>query len=230
MALQTEILGQVGPQVLADGVPANVRLEKTGGLVIQELHGRFYEQTYRGNVYSIGCSLTALAAATATASSLGATAQLIVGVWNPLTSSVNLAILQAAIEDQVNTITTPATPGSFVWVSSTGNGSLTAGLTPFNRKTLASAGSQAKAFSLSTASLLTGLTNTCTIMEPFDYVLSTDQAQSITAAAPIPSSIGVQNVDGSIIVPPGGVLGIMNTASTTAHSASGRLLWEEIPI
>ncbi len=223
-------VGQVGPQVIADGTTNPFRQGRSGELVFTELHGRFYEQVYRGNVFSIGCSLTALAAATATASSLGATAQLLVGIWNPLSSPVNLSILQAAIQDQINTITTPGALGIFVWVSSIGNAALTAGLTPFNRKSLTSSGSQAKAFSLSTASLLTGLTNTCTIMEPMDAPVSTDQPQSITAAAPIPSSLGVQNVDGSIIVPPGGVCGIMNTLSTTAHSVAGRLLWEEIPI
>src|SRR6266705_213957 len=94
-------LGQVGPQIVADGTTPIIRLGRSGEAIFQELHGRFYEQVFRGNVYSIGCSLTALAAATATASSLGATAQLIVGVWNPLSSSVNLAILQATIQDQI---------------------------------------------------------------------------------------------------------------------------------
>src|SRR6266404_852126 len=148
-------LGQVGPQVAADGSTPIVRFGRSAEVIVQELHGRFYEQAFRGNLYSIACQpVTALASTTIL---LTSSAQPIVGVWNPLSSPVNLAILQVMLQDMINTVTTPALPGAFVIAASTGNGSLTAGLNPVNRRTLASAGSQAKAFSLSTASLLTGL-------------------------------------------------------------------------
>src|SRR6266566_2381067 len=147
------LAGQVGPQVAGDGTLPNFRLGRSGEGVFQELHGRFYEQVLRGNVFSIGCQLTALSAATVL---LTASAQPIVGVWNPTTSPVNLVPLQAMLVDEINNVTSVAL-GAFVWASSLNNAALTAGLAPFNRKTLASTGSQAKAFSLSTASLLTGI-------------------------------------------------------------------------
>src|SRR6266576_158184 len=119
-----QLSGQVGPQIAGDGTWPVLRLGRSAEGVVTELHGRFYEQTYRGNVFSIGCQLTALSAAT---NLLTASAQPIVGVWNPTTSGVNAVILQAALQNLLNTLTTPTAPGSFVWASSLGNASLTAG-------------------------------------------------------------------------------------------------------
>jgi hypothetical protein len=202
--------------------------DQQGAVLVTENHGRFYEQTYLGNCYSIGCTLTALTAATIL---LTSSAQPIVGVWNPPTSTVNLVILQLAIQDQLNTLTATAAPGTFVWASSTGNSALTAGLAPFNRKTLTNAGSQAKAFALSTASLLTGLTNNVVVIEPADIPLADAFTGTITVAgSEIPSAVGVQNVDGALIVPPGGVMAVLNTVSSTTHSVAGRLMWEEVPL
>jgi hypothetical protein len=218
---------KIGPQTLADGNVSVARGERSGGVVVQELHGRFFEQVQRGNVYSIGCQPTALSAATVL---LTASAQPIVGVWNPTTSPVNLVILQAALVDFINNVTSVAL-GGFVWASSLANTSLTAGLSPFNRKTLASTGSQAKAFSLSTASLLTGLTNNVVVFDGAEFNTASGLlTTTVAAATPTPSVSGVQNFDGSLIVPPGGVLALLNTISTTTHSVWGRLLWEEVPV
>lgn len=196
---------------------------------VEQLHGRFFEPVLRGNCYSIGCQLTALSAATVL---LTASAQPIVGCFNPTGSGVNFNILQAALQDALNTLTTPAAPGSFVWASSVGNtAALSAGLAPFNRLTLAASGSAGKGFALSTASLLTGLVNSVVVFETAEFPICNNQAGTITVGgSEIPTVTGVQNFDGSLIVPPGGVLALLNTASTTAHSVAARLLWEEIPI
>lgn len=41
----------VGPQLCADGVSTNPRLGRTGELIATQLHGRYFEQSIRGNVY-----------------------------------------------------------------------------------------------------------------------------------------------------------------------------------
>lgn len=217
---------QVGPQIAGDGTWPVLRGGRSGEAVVTELHGRFYEQVFRGNIYSIGCQLTALSAATVL---LTSSAQPIVGVWNPLTSPVNLSILQSMLVDEINAGTSVAL-GAFVWAASLNNSALTAGLSPFNRNTLSSAGSQAKAFSLSTASLLTGLTNNLVVFEPAEFNTSSGLlTTTVAAATPTPSVSGVQNFDGSLIIPPGGVLALLNTISTVTHSVAARLMWEEIP-
>jgi hypothetical protein len=209
------------------------RGDKTGAMVTTDGHGRFLEAVLQGTLFSIGCMPATTAAPTALSSAtilLTASAQPIVGVWNPATSPVNLNILQATLVDVINNVTSVA-PGSFVWASSLGNTALTAGLSPFNRRTLASSGSQAKGFSLSTASLLTGLTNNLVIFDPAEFnVASGLLTTTVAAATPTPSVSGVQNFDGSLIVPPGGVLALLNTISVTTHSVTARLMWEEVPV
>lgn len=196
-------------------------------ILVSEFQPRFYQQNYRGQLFSIGCNLTALSAATIL---LTSSAQPIVGVWNPLTSPVNLVIEQAILVDEINNVTSVAL-GAFIWAASTGNSSLTAGLAPFNRKALASSGSQAKAFSLSTASLLTGLTNNLVFFDAAEFNTASGLlTTTVAAATPTPSVSGVQNFDGSLIVPPGGVLALLNTVSSVTHSVAARLMWSEVAL
>jgi hypothetical protein len=216
--------GQTGKQT---GQNLTAGFGESSDLLVTELQSRFYELNYRSQLFSIGCQLTALSAATIL---LTASAQPIVGVWNPPTSPVNLAILQAMLVDEINNVTSVAM-GAFVWASSVGNSALTAGLAPFNRKNLTSAGSQAKAFSLSTASLLTGLTNNLVVFDAAEFNTASGLlTTTVAASTPTPSVSGVQNIDGSIIVPPGGVLALLNTVSSVTHSVAGRLLWAEVAI
>jgi hypothetical protein len=223
------ISGQVGPSAVNSGDGANIefRQGKTGDIIASELHGRFFEQVYRGNVFGWGKTITALSA---NSISLTATTTPLIGVWNPASSLVNLVILQASMWVAPNTVTTPAAPGVFVWAASTGNGGISTGNTPWNRKSLAQSGSAAKAFDLATA--LTGLTNNIVIFDigdfqnpgaitPFGTLASTTITSNFSVG-------GVQNFDGSLIVPPGGVLALLNTTSTTAFSAVARLMWEEV--
>lgn len=221
---------QTGQGSFSDGAIAPQRGGKLGDTIISELHGRFYEQVYRANVYSTGSALTALSANTIT---LTATSTPILGVWNPSSSSVNLVILQASVGFVLNTLTAPVGPGAFLWASSTGNAAITTGSAPFNRKTMVASGSQAKAFPGGVA--LTGLTNNLVVFEAADFPQPSGQTAGTITASTASSSFaagfnGVQNFDGSLIVPPGGVLSLVNTTSTTTYSAAGRLLWEEVPL
>lgn len=216
---------KVGPQALADGVVTTQRAGKTGDTIVSELHGRFYEQCSRGTLFSAGSSTTALSANTIT---LTATTTPIIGVWNPPTSGVNLVILQASLQVSVKTASTTA-PGSIVWAASNNNSAITTGAAPFNRKTLASSGSSAKAFNGGVA--LTGLTNNLVIFEGADMVggLALTTA-TVAATTELPAYVSVQNFDGGLIVPPGGILALLNTVSTTTVSVASRLMWEEVPV
>jgi len=65
--MQSEAL--VGPQILADGNIARLRQSKGGELIVSELHGKFFEQNYRGNLFhaTVGTAGVALAVAGTTA-------------------------------------------------------------------------------------------------------------------------------------------------------------------
>jgi hypothetical protein len=223
------IVGNQGQTNKAVGQNVPVSVGEFGDILVTQLHGRFYEQNYRGNVYSAGSSTTALSANTIT---LVAATTPIVGVWNPTASTVNLVMLTASLQAFINTLTTPVGAGAFVWASSIGNGVISTGVAPFNRKTLISAGSQAKAFNGGVA--LTGLTNNLVIFDAADFTSPTGQTYGTIVAPTAGTSLtgfgGIHAFDGGLIVPPGGVLALLNTTSTTTMSATSRLLWEEVPL
>ena len=216
--------GRVGPpsqSVIIDQI-VDSRMGNLRELVVQEAHGKFYEGTYRGNRYSIGNTVAALSANSIT---LTATTTPIIGAWNPTTSTANLVIDKATLQLAVAGNSAVA-PGGFVWATSTGNAAITTGSAPLNRKTLVAAGSQAKGFSLGTA--LTGLTNNLVIQ--FAGAFGTLLAAQGSTATPLLGGIGYEEFDGSLIIPPGGVLALLNTTSTTTISVAASLVWEEVPL
>lgn len=215
--------GQTGPQIVSDGSLPNIRLGKAGEQISQDLHGRFYEQNVRGNMYSFGLSNTALVAANAIATGLTSSAQPVIGLYNPSTSLVNLVVLQASIVT-TTVANTAVSPGGFMWVYSAGNPGVSTGSTPINSKTLTASGSSGKAFAVSTA--LTGLTNNLAVFRASG--IATINAAGPGTAIHQPLSNTVENIDGSIIIPPGGVIALMNQVSTTTVSVSVGIVWEEV--
>jgi hypothetical protein len=75
--------GRVGPQRLMDSQASEIRLGNAGEIIVQELNGRFYEQTMRGNmfVYSTASTGIALAIAAVTGN--------YPSLWNPSGSGYN---------------------------------------------------------------------------------------------------------------------------------------------
>lgn len=218
-----------GPVVAQDGTSPIARSGRLGDLIVSELHGRFYEQVFRGNTYSGGMTLTSISNVTFTTGTLGATCTPIIGVWNPPNSGVNLELLQAALGVTV-TAATNTGGAPYVWATSVGNTAITTGSTPLNRKTLLLAGSQAKFYA---GTALTALTNNLVVQHGSALGGGSAAAFSFVGTAVgqvtayVPSS---ENLDGSIIVPPGGVAALLATTTPVAHSAVSMLLWQEIPV
>jgi hypothetical protein len=220
------VAGQTGVQAFQDGVNAPPRMMRSGELAVSEVHGRFYEQAYRGNLFSIGLNVTALSANTIT---LTSSTTPIYAVWNPPVSSINVVPLQAMLQCFPNSLTSGAGPGAFVWASSIGNSALSATVAPFNRKSLNNVGSQARA--LTAANALTGLTNNLVVFDGADFSSPTGLTYTtLGSTQTLVTYGGIQNFDGSLIVPPGGILALLNTTSSTVFSVAGRLMWEEVPL
>jgi len=224
MANPTNLI--VGPQLAADSAVIGSRAGRQGDQIVSELHGRFYEQCLRGNLYGTG--MTSAVALSANTITLTATTTPILGIYNPPSSPVNAVVLQATLQDYINNVTS-VFPGPFVWAGSTGNVAVSTGLTPTNLKTLAAAGSNCKGFAGATA--LTGLTNNLVAFMGAGFPTASGLlTTTVAASTPTPSVGGVENIDGAIIVVPGGVLALLNVTSSTTHSVWGRLIWEEVPI
>lgn len=224
------VKGRVGPDTLADGAEAKMRQGKSAEQIVQELHGRFFETNYRSAVYSGGMGLTSISNATFTTGTLGPTVTPICGVYNPIGSAVNLVILQAILGVTV-TAATATGGGPFVWATSITTAPVTTGNNPFNRKTLQPSGSVAKDI---TNVAPTGLTPNLAVR--FASALTGGLIKNISSVeTAVGQNIGTagitaENIDGSIIVPPGGVLALLATTTPVAHSAVSALLWEEVPL
>ena len=113
---------------------------------------------------------------------------------------------------------------------SVGNTGLTLGTQPLNRKSLTLSGSAARDQSLVA---LTGLTNN--LVQRFASGLgggsNVEAAFLATQVGALPAFVpSVEQIDGAIIVPPGGVLALLSAATGVAHSAVSGLLWEEVPL
>ena len=218
---------QVGEQQLPQGSTfGNQRGGRQADTIISQLHGKYYEQNFNGNLYCFGLSNTALVSANAIATGLTATAQPVIGIYNPLSSGKNVSILQAII-NTTTVANTAVSPGGFMWVYSIGNANLvTTGSNGLNCKSMvADQASGVKCYAISTA--LTGLVNSLAVLRcaAMNSVNAAGPATAISQATNNPLEL----VDGSIIVPPGGVVGIMNQVSTTTVSCSVGIMYEIIP-
>lgn len=197
-----------------------------GEILVSELQPRFYEWTYRKNLYHlVGSSNAALVAANAIATGVTATAQPVVGLWNPPLSGVNLVPIKLKLS-LTTVANTAVSPGGFMWLVSSGQQNITTGALGVNGLTFAQAGGQGKGFSISTA--LTGLVGSL-------ITVQASTVQTINAAGPATSihqsvSPSEEYLEGAFIVPPGGVLALMNQVSTTTVSYSTGLTWIELPV
>lgn len=218
------IQGIVGAQNNSDGALQIPRLGKQGDLASSQLHGKFYEQTYRGNVYGLGISNTAATSLNAIATGLTATATPLVGCYNPPTSNVNLVILRASIVT-ATVAASAVSPGGFMWCFGTGQ-TVSTGLVPFNQKTLAAGGGVGQAFTMTT--VMTGLSGS--LVAKRGSPISPFNAAGNATAVALLGGASLEEVEGSIIVPPGGVAGLFAQVSSTTWSATVAIVWEEVPV
>jgi hypothetical protein len=226
---EVSVRGRVGPDTLQDGAEAKVRQGRSAEAVVTELHGRFYEQTKRGNVFSDGLGLTAINNATYTTATTGATVTPIAGLYNPLNSGVDCAIIEVSLA-LVMTALAATGPGGFAYMVATGQSAISTGNTPLNRYALTQGGAKARGLCNVAP---TGLTGSFAVR--FGSSLMGGSAENVTftatAVAMQTQALGAKELfDGSVIVPPGGALALVATTTPAAHSAVSAIVWEEVPV
>lgn len=221
-------LQRVGPTYGGSGTAAPFRSDITGAQIISDAHGRFQEAALRGSLFSVGMTLTSISNVTFTTGTLGATCTPIIGVWNPTNSGKNLVILQARLQI-VNTAATTTGPGSFQWATAVNQSAISTGITPLSRLSLTASGSVAKGFA-NTA--LTGLSGNLAVQEAAGLGGMLPNYSFVqTAAGTVATTVAnIDNIDGAIIVPPGGVIALLGATTPVAVSAASSILWEELPI
>ena len=201
---------QSGVQNNQDGNPFFTRGGKQGEMSVSELHGRYYEQTYRGNMFGGAVSGVALSAALSTAygglvlvNPTGSKVNLVLNKvsWAPLvaqTAALSLGLLRGFNINSAVTLTTPVSAYAK-------NGQAIAGQ---------GVGQLASAATLPTAPVL-------------DRLLGSLLTGALTVATQGGTII---DLEGSEIVPPGGYVGFYGSVASVAASLAFGMDWEEVPL
>ncbi len=234
-----DLVGKVGLQAggLGNGVSAPEALDNFGGVYVSEAMPRFWGLANLGLVYSAGLSaLTSIASATFSTADLlsgtlgtAATGTPIIGLWNPLANNVNAIVIQANLQ-LINTALQETGPGAFMWCVFTGQQAITVAnqQSPVNHKTFLQSGSNMKG--LCTIAL-TGLTTTGVFLRAANFSTPISNVSTLQTAAGLIPTFGqqVDQIDGQIIVPPGGILALACTSTPVAYSAVPSITWAEVP-
>jgi len=194
---------QTGIQNNGDGQIIQARGGKQGDLLVSELHGRYYETTYRGNMFGITGALT-----TTTAAGAATFTGLIVG--NPAGSGYNLAVGKVSVLQ--GAALTAETDIGIMYGANTTTVSLA---TIFNRI----AGGRASVAVANAGQTITAMTS---------FIVF---AGSGSGAITVPGLMPIVGLDfeGSLIIPPGYAFASY-TSRVTTTALMFCFHWEEVPI
>ena len=204
----------VGPQTAQDSALLPARSLRDGAVAVSEVHGKYYEQSYRGNVFWATMGAGVIFPTT------GATAANVLTLTNPAGSGKNLSLISF---DMVFTIipVTPLTGLYGLYVNTNIAAAAVSGtaLAPQPALLGSNAGSVAKPLTTSTVPA------TATLLLPFFQKVTGE----IAAVFPIPGMPSVHlDLDGKIILAPGTAITPQQTVNdSTNASVICTFCWEE---
>lgn len=202
------VQNQVGPVATTSSIAAGTQVTNRAGnmgeSIVSELHGKYYEQTYRRGMFVIANQAVVTTSAALTTTFTG----LVLG--NPTTSTVNL-VLQSFGCAQV-AVGAAAAVGIMTGTGAT----ITASLTPRNRYV---GGASANAL----ANAGQTLPGTPVLEQVFGSVGSL-----ATTGYALQNGLYI-DLAGSLILPPGAFVATYTTVATTS-SLIFSFSWEEVPV
>jgi len=203
--------GQAGLQTVADGNQGALRIGKSGEQIVGELHGRYYETTYRRAMFGA-------ANQTGIATTIGlATTYTGLILSNPLGSAVNLVVCKVSASFPV-AVAAAVTVGVMVGFNAGTNVTHTAASTTLRSNFLG--GAQPVGLVDTSATMPTAPT--------LQKVIGTIGTAAITSFGTVPSLS--EDFEGSIILPPGAYAAIFTSAVSGAVGFLGSISWEEVPV
>lgn len=210
--MQTQVEGQVGPQVLQDGSVAQVRQDRQGSLVVVESHGRYYEQAYRKNLFSVN-----IAAGSVTTAATSMTGLML---FNPPFSTVNLAVVSVWAAEMATTASLTGMHLGYWYQGSIAYGATTktAITTTITNNFLGGPAPNALAFSALNAIALAPT-------KLYDVLHST---VAIATTGEDPG--GLRQLDSGLIVPPGYGICLVAVGASTSSATDADITWEEVPV
>ena len=207
------INGQVGGSAAqtAGTNPTNLalRIGSTSELIVDELHGRYYETTVRKAMYS-GANLTGI-----TTTAAFATTYTGMCLSNPIGSTVNLVLTKVTYAPVVAQ-TAALVMGIMTGYSASVNVTHTTPLVPLSNFVGQPAG--------------TGLIDssaTLPVAPTRLILLGTLTTGAITQTL---LNGSVTDMEGSVVIPPGGYAAIYTSAASVASSLAFGMMWEEVSV
>ena len=205
------IQGQVGPQIVSDGVTPTARMGKLGELMVSDVQGRYYEQAYRKNLFLAWAAVTTPVIYSTAAATGGPL------IWNG-SQTTNVVILAACCAITTAFTTTPgvigitgntgqaAAPGSTTAIDGRANcfiGGGASSATPYRLGTVSTAGA---------------------------FFFPLFQAQ-LGATSVTQSNVAWIDVGGAIVCPPNSWVSLANgVAAPAAGLMHTGLLYTEVPV
>ena len=198
--------GIVGPQNIGSGV-ATSRFGQQGDKIVSQLHGKYYEQTARGNMF-----YAAIQAVSTTTVGLSTTYTGLC-ISNPVTSRVNAVLNKVSVMQSVLQGTQVEAYAIATGFNNTTGVTHTAALAV---KNCLVGGNPGVVVADTSATLPTA---------PF-YTLFVHN----TATATADGTGAVVDLEGSIVLPPGGYAAWVSPAQASVAGLWFSFFWEEVPI
>jgi hypothetical protein len=204
---------------VADGLTANINLGRSNELIVSELHGKYFEQAYRGNIYY--ASTTAAGVVIPISTTLTPTYSL----WNPAGSGK----LMVPIALLVGWDATTSVMGGLVWTATTNAGSGISSTAPFVAFGTGTA-VNANLGSGKVSQMRTGTGGTTTLVAAPIFYRTTGIVTAATAAVTVTAGwIWRDDFDGTSVVPPGNAIHLMGSTAV-AVTACITTVYAEIPL
>src|SRR3990167_5204863 len=202
---------RVGQQALREGDTGEGSIGRTGEQIVSGLHGKFYEQAKRGNVYSAATAVSGVAPGTA----IGTTAAF--ALYNPLNSGLDLVVLRASMSYLSGTLGI----GFVNWIMHTAAVQAGAAVTGTAISVVRGNGTSGVGVGkpLTTATVVAGV-----LARPFGNL-----PPMLATSVLTPWRLD-DEVNGALIVPPGAAVSLQATAGAgpTPLVIYG-CMWEEVP-
>lgn len=204
-----KIEGVVGPAQLADGTDSEPRLGRSGEQIVTELHGKYFEQAWRGNLYHASIPLAGVALVAS-----GVTAGF--ALYNPIGSGK----LMSLIEVRLGLVSGTLVVGTIMHGVNTNPTAVAVTgvtpLTPVSGLIGASGNPVGKAFATATLPVAPTPLRPLAIKYP-------------SAAASAPAVVS-DLIDGQIVLSPGTSWCLFVVGADTTPLELGSVSWEEVAV
>lgn len=217
------IQGQVGQLTALDGVQNNLRQGRTGEIILSQAHGRYYEQTSRGQLFTLTLSATTTGIAAGNLLGAAAAASTNFAIWNPIGSGFNLSITKCMIGLISGTLATGPLYHAVIQTSNPTINTVSTNGVAYNNL-VGGKSPVARYVAVAAGTALTG-GSAPVVLRTMNLTFS-----AAAFAAPAGANTLADLPDGDLIIPPGYGWVPQFSAAGTSVLNSYSVTWEEIPI